>query len=301
MKIFSKRETMAQNIALMGLMSAINIIISVFSSLFPAVSIFIVLLLPLTSVLVEIYCKDRYYPIYAFATFGLALVATLWNMETTIFYLLPSLITGYVFGLLNKLKVPPLYSIITASLIQMGFTFISIPLINFIFDVDIIMTFKTVFNLVDSENIDVIIPSFIFVISLIQTSLSYAIISNEFNKLSIDENHSSSYQWIYQCLIMALLIVMIAISFVSLKIAYILLLIAIYFAVFVIIDFIEEKYFYTLIVFAFGLVINIIVFALINEKMPINSSLLLIGITPFWIGFISTIVSFLKRKSNKVK
>ncbi len=301
MKIFSKRETIAQNIALMGLMSAINIIISVFSSLFPALSIFIVLLLPLTSVLVEIYCKDRYYPIYAFATFGLALVATLWNMETTIFYLLPSLITGYVFGLLNKLKVLPLYSIITASLIQMGFTFISIPLINFVFDVDIIMTFKTAFNLVNSQNIDVIIPSFIFAISLIQTSLSYAIISNEFNKLNIDENHSSSLQWIYQCLIMFLLIVMFAISFVSLKTAYILLLITIYFAVFVVIDFIEEKYFYTLIVFAFGLVINIIVFAIANEKMPTNSSLLLIGITPFWISFISTIVSFLKRKSNKVK
>lgn len=301
MKIFSKRETLAQNMALMGLMAALNIIISVFSSLFPAVSIFIVLILPLTSVLVEVYCKDRYYPIYAFATFGLALVATLWNMETTIFYLLPSLITGYIFGLLNKLKVMPIYSIISASLMQMGLTMISIPLINFIFDVDIISTFKIIFNLSKSKNIDIIIPTFIFVISLIQTSLSYIIISNEFSKLNIEEKDKTIYKWIYQCLIMALIILMIGFSFLSLEIAYLLLVIAIYFAVFVVIDFIKEKYFYTLIIFSIGILINIIVFALANEMMPKNTSLLLLGVLPFWIGFISSIVSFLKRKPNKIQ
>ena len=116
MKLFSKRETLLQNMALMGIMAAINIIVAVISAFAPVASIFLVLILPLSSTLVEIYCKDRYYPIYAVATIGLSLVATLWNMETTIFYVLPSILTGYIFGLMSKKNVPAIYSILSASI-----------------------------------------------------------------------------------------------------------------------------------------------------------------------------------------
>ena len=300
MKIFTKRETLAQNMALMGLMSTLNIIIAVVSSLVPIISIFLILILPLISVLVELFCKDRYYPIYAIATFGLSLVATLWNMETTIFYLLPSLIVGYIFGLLAKKRIPSLYSILITSLIQLGLTMLFIPLINFIFDVDMVNFFKTIFKLTESKNIDIIVPSFIFVISLIQMSLSNLIIKEEIKKIGFEEIDEKK-QWIYQLILLVDTLAIIGLYFLSLKLAYVFLLIAIYLAVFIIADYIKMKYIWTLIIFAFGLLINVIVFALANEKMANGSSLLLIAITPFWIAFISTIVSFLKRKEGKIK
>ncbi|MCQ2793187.1 MAG: hypothetical protein MJ221_02015 [Bacilli bacterium] len=301
MKIFSKRETLAQNMALMGIMSAINIIIAVVCSLVPWIAIFLILILPLTSVLVEIFCKDKYYPIYALATFGLALVATLWNMETTIFYVLPSLLTGYVFGLLAKKKIPSIYSILGSSLIQMGLTLAFIPLINFIFGVDVVLTFKTFFNLADSKNIDVIVPAFIFVISLIQMALSYIIISEEIKKIGVYPIAQERFQWIYQLVLGIISLSIIGVAFLSLEVAYVLLMISIYLSVFIIIDYISSKYWHILIIFGAGIILNVIIFALYFTKIKEPAGMLLIGVFPLWIAFISTLVSFLKRKPKEIQ
>lgn len=301
MKLFSKRETIAQNMALMAMMAAINIIISVISSLVPIISIFLVLILPLASTLVEMYCKDRYYPIYALATIGLSLVATLWNIETTIFYVVPSIFTGYIFGLMSKKKIPSIYSILCASLIQMGVTLAFIPLINFVFQVNIIDTFKKFFNLTSSANVDIIIPAFVFVISMIQITLSYIIISNEIRKLGYIELDKDKYHWIYELALMIISILTIALSFISLETSYILLMIAIYLSIFIIVDYIKQKYWRILIVFLFGIFINIIVFASAYPLMNRQSGLLLIVVTPFWISFISTLVSFLKREKKDIE
>lgn len=301
MKIFSKRETLAQNMALMGIMSAINIIIAVVCSLVPWIAIFLILILPLTSVLVEIFCKDKYYPIYALATFGLALVATLWNMETTIFYVLPSLLTGYIFGLLAKKKIPSIYSILGSSLIQMGLTLAFIPLINFIFGVDVVLTFKTFFNLADSKNIDVIVPAFIFVISLIQMALSYIIISEEIKKIGVYPIAQERFQWIYQLVLGIISLSIIGVAFLSLEVAYVLLMISIYLSVFIIIDYISSKYWHILIIFGAGIILNVIIFALYFTKIKEPAGMLLIGVSPLWIAFISTLVSFLKRKPKEIQ
>lgn len=301
MKIFSKRETLAQNMALMGIMSAINIIIAVVCSLVPWIAIFLILILPLTSVLVEIFCKDKYYPIYALATFGLALVATLWNMETTIFYVLPSLLTGYIFGLLAKKKIPSIYSILGSSLIQMGLTLAFIPLINFIFGVDVVLTFKTFFNLADSKNVDVIVPAFIFVISLIQMALSYIIISEEIKKIGVYPIAQERFQWIYQLALGIISLSIIGVAFLSLEVAYVLLMISIYLSVFIIIDYISSKYWHILIIFGAGIILNVIIFALYFTKIKEPAGMLLIGVSPLWIAFISTLVSFLKRKPKEIQ
>lgn len=287
--------------ALMGIMSAINIIIAVVCSLVPWIAIFLILILPLTSVLVEIFCKDKYYPIYALATFGLALVATLWNMETTIFYVLPSLLTGYIFGLLAKKKIPSIYSILGSSLIQMGLTLAFIPLINFIFGVDVVLTFKTFFNLADSKKIDVIVPAFIFVISLIQMALSYIIISEEIKKIGVYPIAQERFQWIYQLALGIISLSIIGVAFLSLEVAYILLMISIYLSVFIIMDYISSKYWHILIIFGAGIILNVIIFALYFTKIKEPAGMLLIGVSPLWIAFISTLVSFLKRKPKEIQ
>ena len=133
MKFIYERKTLTKSIPLMALMAAINVIISELAALSIVASIFLILILPLTSAIVELCCKDRYFPIYAVATFGLSIGLTFWNLDTTIFYVLPSIITGYIFGLLAKHKTPTVWVIISATLAQMGITYALIPLINFIF------------------------------------------------------------------------------------------------------------------------------------------------------------------------
>ena len=296
MKMFSKRETLTENIALMALMSAINIIICVLLAFLNVFSIFLILVLPLISALVEIYCKDRYYLIYAFASLGLSLIATLWNIETTIFYLVPSLFTGYLFGLLAKKNIPSIYSILLTSLVQMGLTMGEIPLINFIFDVNIINTFKTFFKLNESTNVDVIIPSFIFTISLIEMSLSYLIISNELIKLKIEEYENDKFDYLNCASLLLFSILSILFSLFSLETSYLFLMISLYFVIFIIGKTISRKHIPEILFFVLVLIASIILYALFNGGQSMKANVLLLNIIPSSIGLIDIIFLVLKRR-----
>ena len=301
MKMFSKRETLTENIALMALMSAINIIICVLLAFLNVFSIFLILVLPLISALVEIYCKDRYYLIYAFASLGLSLIATLWNIETTIFYLVPSLFTGYLFGLLAKKNIPSIYSILLTSLVQMGLTTGEIPLINFIFDVNIINTFKTFFKLNESTNVDVIIPSFIFTISLIEMSLSYLIISNELIKLKIEEYENDKFDYLNCASLLLFSILSILFSFFSLETSYLFFMISLYFVIFIIGKTISRKHIPEILFFVLVLIASIILYALFNGGQSMKANVLLLNIIPSSIGLIDIIFLVLKRRHKNIK
>lgn len=301
MKLFSQKETIQQNIAFMAIFSAINIILSLISALVPFVSIFLFLLMPLTSVIVTIFCKMKFYPIYFCASILLSFIVTIWNSETTLFYLLPSLVTGFLFGLMLKKKVPSIYSLLATSLTQMGFLLLFIPLTNFLYGTDLVASFKTLFSLDESINIDVIIPAFLLVISFLQMSLSYVVIFNELNKLGIKDNQDTKYQWIYQLILFVSSLLIILFSFIYVPISFVLLIINIFIGIQIIFDYAVLKYYRVLIIFASGLILNVIIFALGYSLLGSIKGFLLIGFTPFWFSFISLIVSFLKRESKKVE
>ena len=85
MKILKRRETLLENMAFMGVISAVIIIVNAFVSLgdmfFPIIGIVLSLILPILVTLVEVSCKDRYYPIFFAVTILLSFIVTLWNFE----------------------------------------------------------------------------------------------------------------------------------------------------------------------------------------------------------------------------
>ena len=58
--MFKKRETLTQNIAYMGLMAAINVIFVLLTYFVPFLIFLLVFVLPLTSVVVTIFCQKNY-------------------------------------------------------------------------------------------------------------------------------------------------------------------------------------------------------------------------------------------------
>ena len=89
----AKRETLIQNIAYMALMAAINVIFVLLTTLVPVLMFLIIIVLPLTSTMVTLLCKKKYFPIYAIATIALCMIVTIWKIDDTIFYVIPSIIT----------------------------------------------------------------------------------------------------------------------------------------------------------------------------------------------------------------
>ena len=301
MRLVYQRENLTKSIPLMALMAAINIIVAELAGLSPIVSVFLVLVLPLTSALVELCCKDRYFPIYAVATFGLSLALTFWNLETTIFYVFPSIITGYIFGLLAKHKIPMIWSIFAATLAQTAISYALIPLVNFIFQVDLIQTFKVAFGVAQMANVDIIVPTFIFLISLIQVSLSQLIVTQELVKFGIRYEFEDISK--VACGIAGIIfsLSIIPCYFFFLELGYVFLAISLYFGIYLLVLLFFDKHYFGLIPIGAGLIITIFLFAFLNSYLREASQFLLFALVSVCICLVSLVFSFLKKKKEKIQ
>ena len=301
MRLVYQRENLTKSIPLMALMAAINIVVSELAALSPIVSIFLILVLPLTSAIVELCCKDRYFPIYALATFGLSLALTFWNLETTIFYVFPSIITGYIFGLLAKHKIPMVWSIFAATLAQTAISFALIPFVNFLFQVDMIMTFKVAFGVAQMANIDIIIPTFIFLISLIQVSLSQLIVTQELIKFGIRYNFEDVTKVACGICGIVFALLLFPTYFLFLEMGYLFLAFSLYFSIYLLVLLFVDKHYFGLIPVGAALITNVFLFAFLNQYLKEASQFLLFGFTSACICLVSLVFSFLKKKKEKIQ
>ena len=305
MGLFSKKETLIQNMTFMGIFSAINVVISLLSTILFAVatpiSILLIIILPLTSTVVELFCKDKYYPIYLFSTIGLSLVVTMWDMQNTIFYLIPSVFTGYIFGLLTKKRISGIYSIIISASIHTLLTYSFLPLLNLIYDVNFIDTLKALLGFASIEKIDYIIPSLIFFISLIQIFLSFIIVNDEIKKIYPINESIVVNEFVLVICSLITIILSIVFVFIYLPISFLLLIISLYFTI-------GDMYFgfkksikMTLINLCASIVLFIVLFAVFYTRITEPYNFMLLGIFMLINNIISIVVSFLIKKYSTIK
>ncbi|MBR0301983.1 MAG: hypothetical protein IJQ92_02460 [Bacilli bacterium] len=300
MKFLSQRKSAAQIIALMAMMSAINIIVSVIAAFSVIASVLLIIILPLTSTIVVLTCQEKYFPIYALATIGLSVVATIWNLDVTLFYVVPSIVSGFVFGFCIKRSLYFGWSIVISALLQMGISFAIIPLINVLFEIDFIRDLLVIFKIYDAIPGEIFICCSFYVIALIQTFLSYFVVKNEIEKLKPMKTESSgikyfSFAGICSC------IVLIPISFVSIGAAYTLELVGITIAGFTIYEFFKSQSNRRLIISAATLLINIFVVAIFYNMIPAYYGLLVFALTPLIINLLCFCYFLLKKQHDVIK
>ncbi|MCQ2792179.1 MAG: hypothetical protein MJ208_01500 [Bacilli bacterium] len=266
--MLTKKETLLQNMAFMGIIAAINVLLSALGAYFPVAGIFIMILLPFFSAAVAMLCKWKYYPIYAFASIGVALCATLWNTEFTIFYLIPSIITGFLFGMCFTYKLTGTYSLLLTSIAQLGLTYLALPIIKAIYDVDLINVFLTVFKLDNNPHAPLMVPSFIYLLSLVQMLFSYIVLTNEIKKFTNDSENQNGFYLKIIGLLLAILVIPFA--FFALNASYLFMFIALFLTISVFVDIVYTKNRKNIIIYSILLSIGfILIFALFNViKMP---------------------------------
>ena len=266
--MFKEKETLLQNMAFMGIMAALNVLLATLGAYFPIAGIFIMIFLPFFSAVTALICKWRYYPIYAIATIGVSLCATLWHTEFTIFYLIPSVLTGFLFGLCFRLKLSGTYSLLFTSLAQLSLTYLAIPIIQAIYGTNLIETFLVLLQLDGNKNALIIVPSFIYLLSLAQMLLSYIVLSNEIKKFTDDTVNQNDA--LIKCIGLGLAILVIPFLFGFVNISYLLMFVSLFISISVLIDTIFKKDKLEIILYstflAFGF---LLVFALYSVvKMP---------------------------------
>ncbi|MCX5775625.1 MAG: DUF2232 domain-containing protein [Firmicutes bacterium] len=272
------KKTVIQNITYMAIMAAINVIFSVLAMFLPLASLVLMLVLPLTSVIVVLFCKEKYFIIYAVSTILLCLLITMSDAQTTIFYVIPSIVSGFVFGWLIKQKIHAAFIMIISAAVQLGITYASLPLIQWIYGVNMIEVFKTLLHLTAHPYINGIIPTFFFILALAQATFSFIIIHAEIKKFGITVNSDEKiFSQLALCGLESGILVVISATF-SIVIPYLLFLVYVFFSLFAVIDVLKINRRALRIVLGLSLVINLFLFAILYNLLIPPLGLLLLGL-----------------------
>lgn len=295
MNIFKKRETLAQNIAFMAIMAAINVVFVLMTTFVPFLLFLLVFLLPLSCTLVVLICKKKYFPIYAFATIGLCLIVTIWNISDTLFYIIPSIITGFIFALFIEKRIPCSWSIITATFVQFGLSYALLPLVKLITQVDLLDTFATLFGINEYEFLSYVEFFGVFFVSLLQEIVSYLFIQMGLKKLNYS-TESKDNPWLLLIGLLFNLFATILCVFICPVIVFVFLTSSLYFGVFSIAYLIGQKRKINYILMVILFLISIFVFAGFYQYIQKPFGLLLSEIYLYALGIIVLINNCLKNK-----
>lgn len=296
MALFNKKTTLVHHITYMGIMTAINLIFIILANFVPFLIFLLILLLPFASTIVSYYCLKRYYLIYAIASIGLCLI---FNIPDTIFYVVPAIITGFIIGALLERKAHPFWLVLFSSIIEAGLTFAFIPLINLIANTDIVQDFLKIFKLDSFAYQEIATYLFVYFISLLQCILTQFVLLNDVKKMGITVTArvSSLVPYIIGLEISLVLVFAFALFFAPL--AFVFLEIAIYFAIFLLVDLLLSKKPIIYIILGILFVAAFFGFAILYQRVTTPLGLLLVALFPLSISVISFVkIYLLKVESN---
>lgn len=186
-----ERETPSQNIAFLGIMSGVSVVLTLISSFFPFFTIATIFVLPVVSALGTRLTKTKYSIPFLLATSVIMLGASSFNLTETLFYLLPALLCGGLYGMLARAKTPTTYTILAVSFLSLGLNYLSVPIIKGLSGINPIEATIVLLKLNEKENVLIAFPSLLLALGLIQTVLSHFLIVLFHGRLDIREDHQS--------------------------------------------------------------------------------------------------------------
>ena len=296
MALFNKKTTLVHHITYMGIMTAINLIFIILANFVPFLIFLLILLLPFASTIVSYYCLKRYYLIYAIASIGLCLI---FNIPDTIFYVVPAIITGFFIGVLLEKGAHPFWLVLFSSIIEAGLTFAFIPLINLIANTDIVQDFLKIFKLDSFAYQEIATYLFIYFISLLQCILTQFVLLNDVKKMGIivTSKVSTLAPYIIGLEISLALVFTFALFYAPL--AFVFLEIAIYFAIFLLVDLLYSKKPIVYIILVILCIAAFFGFVLLYQRVTAPLGLLLVALFPLSISVVSFVkIYLLKCESN---
>lgn len=294
MSVFKKKTTLVHHITYMGIMTTINLIFILLATYVPFLMFLPIIFLPFASALVSYECKKRYYIIYAIASIGLCLI---FNINDTIFYVVPAVVTGFFIGVLLEKKINPFWMVLTSTIIEASLTFAFIPLINLISNVDIVETFLSAFKLGEFAYKTELTYLFIFFLALVQCALSHFVLLSEIKRMGIEISIGVQCFSPYVIGLEIAVLLSLVFSYFYLPLALVCLAISIYFAAFLIIDIVTSK---RVVIYVLAVVLFLAAFfgfAILYRLVSAPYGLLIILLFPISMGITSFVNICLKRKS----
>ncbi|MCQ2773133.1 MAG: hypothetical protein MJ238_07695, partial [Bacilli bacterium] len=191
MKVLTKQETPTGNIALLAIFSAILASFSLLMAFIPGLSIALGLFLPLVSAVAIYFTENKYLPFYVIGATALCIGVSFFNIGDTLFFVVPSIVSGSLFGFMRTKKILPQLNLFIIGLAQFILHVIAYYLLIAITGVDMIKVIFSFFGFNVEEQFNFLIyPAIAFMLafSLGETGLSHLIIEGFLNKFSEEES-----------------------------------------------------------------------------------------------------------------
>lgn len=288
MEVFNKKDTLTKTITFMALFAAINVVLSLPTLFVPYLSVILVIFLPLTSAIVEVACEDKYFPIYALGTLGLCFAVMFWNIDFAIFYIVPSIVTGYLFGLMVKKQIAPIWSILAATAAQTILSFLFVPLMELITERNFINDVVEILKMIGLENAKTYVLVTFFAVSLVQIILSYIATTAELKRLGIESRKIEEIPSIIPYVVFGTILLSIPAFIIYNGAGFLFLALTLFFTYFLLYKFVVQKSYKKLIVFGVAILVNIFVFAIFYPILS-TATILLIQFTPAAVGAVDLI------------
>ena len=207
-------------------MASLTILLIFLTTYLSGIGLIGMIVIPMCSSFISLKVNWKYRIVYLFA----CLITFFIDPSMTLFIVIPSLISGLILGELLSKYIQGYYIIfittMVVSILQIGSTY----LIDLLFEVNMIELFGTILK-ISNEDFISLFYLFIFILSLIQVSLSFIIITNELKKLNFEFNEKNNQFiniFVINCISIALSI---AAFFINNTIYFLLLGFTIYFGV----------------------------------------------------------------------
>jgi hypothetical protein len=281
MKFFSERKTPSQNIAFLGIASALNAVFSLLVHFVPLSDLAVLLFLPLVSAMVGWLCEKKYLPIYLVAAVGVSLAVTAYDISATLFYVVPAIVSGTAYGFFYHKSWPLPYVILGTAIITMGLNYVSIPLIKLIYDQDIIAFFLNVLSLSSHPYVHDIIPAFLLTYALAQTAISHFVIQGFFARFHLGKEENEKLVLSYPLDGICGVILTISFAFSYPIVSYVFLVIALYFSAFAALLFAERFPWWVYLLFGLMELGSLYGFALLYPLIPADGGLALLSLFLF--------------------
>lgn len=187
MQLKKNRFEDTRSLAYASLMSAISLVLVLIAYFTDGIGLLLVLILPLCSALVATKVSAKYSLIYVLSTFLISCI----DIQLAIFIIVPSLISGLIFGKLIKIYLQGYLIIIVNALAMLIMQLAGTKIVDFLYGIDLISALSRLLRLSETTFQNAYFL-FLFLLSLMETCLCYLIITNELKKLNFEFNEKKN-------------------------------------------------------------------------------------------------------------
>lgn len=299
MRFFRKKETVVENMAFMAMFAGIDALLSLVAALLPVSAIFLMVVVPLTATIVALLCRARYFPIFFFATLGTCIAVSAWNFQNTLFYILPGLVVGGVYGFLLKKKAYPSVLVFLSGIVEFGFFYLSMALIQWIYGVDMRFFLLGLIGKGDSPNAPTIFPLFAFGYSLVQIGLTHIFIVAELSRFDLEISDEKKAPLLSPLATFISIGGVFAAIFVLPELGYLFLGFALYWAICSVVSLFPRPHWASYVCLgAFGF-LSLLLFASLYKAMPFGTGLSLLSLFAAAMALSAIFNWLLSRKGRR--